>query len=117
MPILRKFTTLLLLLVATLALSVPAAASIAHESDHEVGAEVHFHFAGEDQDGSADQDTDRSNDQGVDHGHPPFSATDPGLLNSSSLGPMLLSAPLPQDWSVRELKTLSWIPQKRPPKA
>lgn len=108
---------MLLLLVATLALSVPAAASIAHEADHNPGVELHFHDGNVTDDGSTDHRDQRSDSQGVGHGHPPFSATDPALLASATLPLLLFCEQLPQDWSVRELQTLTWSPHKRPPRA
>lgn len=123
-PILRKLTAILFVLLATLAFSLPAAASIAHDAGHPPvagGIEAHFHFVGDNQE-SGDRDSshdvdDRSAKDGVGHSHPPLSLADPGLLPSNFLVLPAAGAHLPQEWSVKSLPTRAWTPHERPPRA
>lgn len=121
--ILRRVLASLLLLIATVALSAPAAASIVHGVDHipaPVSAGEHHHHAD-----SGDVDvheegvpdpSDQSGSNGIAHSHPPFLGAEPAMLGSALMPLPLLAAQVQKEWTVRELKTLSWSPHKRPPR-
>jgi len=122
----RGFLVVLLLLIATIALGAPAAASIAHGVDHvaaPVSAGEHHHHAAK---GSVDvhpesvpdgEGSDRSDTGALAHSHPPVPGAEPAMLGSLERPLPRRAAMVPQEWAVRALKTLSWSPQRRPPRA
>ena len=113
------------MLIATLALSVPAAASNAHRLAHvgvPVTAKQHHHHGASmgDVETHEDQTTDRSEadrkDKGVAHSH--ASAAPGELLAAETSQPIFLrSMPgHPLAWSVHRLTTRGWTPNQRPPR-
>jgi len=120
--ILRRFLAALMFLVATVALSAPAAASIVHRVDHipaPVSAgEHHYHAANGDVDVHEESAPDGSGQSGngTAHSHPQVLGAEPAMLGSAETPLPPLAAQLRQEWTVRELKTLSWSPHRRPPR-
>jgi hypothetical protein len=123
-PILRKFLAALALLTASLVLVAPATAARAHQVGHipsPVDAGQYHHHA---TDGSADVHDDGATGQTDDqpdgntsgHSHPPVLAVDPAMLEPVALTHPMIGMHLAGEWTVRELVTLSWGPQRRPPR-
>lgn len=122
-PILRKFLPALMLLIASIALSVPAAASMTHAVGHiptPVSAGEHHHHADNGNvdvhDESAPDGSGQSGGKGAAHSHAPGLGAEPAMLGSTVAPLSLLAAQVRQEWTVRELKTLSWSPHRRPPR-
>lgn len=121
--ILRRFLAALAVLIASLGLVVPSAASVAHQVDHipkPVNTAQYHHHAS---DGSVDVHEDGTNERSdghsgsvTGHAHPPVGVADPVMLGSISLAHPSLGGELQDEWAVRELPTLAWNPQKRPPR-
>lgn len=121
--ILRRFLAVLALLVTSLVLVAPSGASVAHQVDHipnPVNAGQYHHHAS---DGSVDLHEEATSERSDDHSgsvtghaHPPVGVADPALLGSTALAHPLLGRELQDVWAVRELPTLPWNPQKRPPR-
>lgn len=121
--ILRSFLAGLMFLIATLALSVPAAASVAHAVNHipaSVSAGQHHHHADNGNvdvhEESAPDGSGQSGGKGTAHSHPPGYGAEPAMLGSTVAPLPPAARQLRQEWTVRELKTLSWSPHRRPPR-
>ena len=121
---LRRVLAALAFVVAGVLLVAPAAASLTHDVDHigaPVGVGQHHHHAAHgdvdiEDDGTPTQTDDQSTGKSTGHAHPP-TAADPALFGSAIISPPLIEQYLQQDWSVRELVTLTWSPDRRPPRA
>jgi hypothetical protein len=122
--ILRRLLAALAIVVASVMLAAPAAASLTHGVDHfaapvSVGEHHHHATGGEvdiEDDRAPTQTNDPSTGKSTGHSHPPTGAADPALFGSAIISPPLIEQYLQQDWSVRELATLTWSPHRRPPR-
>lgn len=110
-------------LIATVALSAPAAALMAHAVDHipapVTAGEHHHHADNGDVDVHEDDVPERSDqpgNSGTAHSHPPVFGAEPIMLGSTVTPLPLLAVQMQREWPVRELNTLSWTPKRRPPR-